>query len=81
MDDGKSLQRRRGLVAIIFGVILVIVGFMNCMLAWLGGFQINLLFLIFIMSGILLFTVGALQRNHAASKAPLDLRNRQEDTQ
>ncbi len=81
MDDGKSLQRSRGLVARIFGAVLVIVGFMDCMLAWRGGFQINLLFVILIVSGILVFTVGAIQRKPTAANAPLVIGNGQEDVQ
>lgn len=80
MNDGKSLQRNRGLLARIFGVVLVITGFMDCMLAWRGGFQINLLFVMFIMSGILVFAVGAVQKNHTPTNAPVDLSNRQEGT-
>lgn len=79
MDDEKSLQNSRGLVARIFGVVLVLVGAMDCMLAWQGGFKINLLFVMFIMGGILVFTVGAVQRTAAATNAPLVLNSRRKD--
>lgn len=50
-----------GVVAKIFGAIMVILGSMNCMLAWRGSFQISEFFVLLIVAGIALFCYGAIR--------------------
>ena len=50
-----------GVVAKIFGAIMIILGSMNCMLAWRGSFQSSDFFVLLIVGGIALFCFGAIK--------------------
>ena len=50
-----------GVLAKIFGAIMIILGSMNCMLAWRGSFQVNSFYLALILLGLALFCFGAIK--------------------
>ena len=58
-----------GLFARIFGVILIILGSMDCMLAWRGSYQINEFYMILIGFGMVLFCFGAVRASGSSKEA------------
>ncbi|MCP3971926.1 MAG: hypothetical protein GY717_16705 [Rhodobacteraceae bacterium] len=52
----------RGAVIRLFGVILIILGSLNSMLSWRGGFELLSLPVIMIAAGALCFAIGAALR-------------------
>ncbi len=52
----------RGAIFRIFGVILVILGWLNTMLSWRGGFEIIPFHAMLIVTGLLLYMIGAIRR-------------------
>ncbi len=53
----------RGAVIKLFGVILIILGALNTMLSWRGGFEVLSLPVVFIVAGLLLNLIGSILRN------------------
>jgi hypothetical protein len=58
-SDSKS---NRGLVTRLLGVILIILGVLDSMLAWRGGFAISDVYILLVATGIFVYFIGALQR-------------------
>ncbi len=52
----------KGVKTRLLGVVLIIVGFMDSMLAWRGGFQVNSFYTLLIASGVLIYCIGAIRR-------------------
>jgi hypothetical protein len=52
----------RGAIFRIFGVILVILGWLDTMLLWRGGFEIIPFHAMLIVTGLLLYMIGAIRR-------------------
>ena len=52
----------RGAIFRIFGVILVILGWLDTMLSWRGGFGIAPFHAMLIVTGLLLYMIGAIRR-------------------
>lgn len=46
----------------MFGVSLVFVGVLDCMLSWRGGFQVDSFYTFLILSGVLLIIVGTIRQ-------------------
>ncbi len=63
---GSHGHNSRGAVIKLFGVILIILGALNTMLSWRGGFEVLSLPVIFIATGMLLCLVGTILRNTAS---------------
>ena len=59
----KPDRNNRGAVIKLFGVILIILGALNTMLSWRGGFEVLSLPVIFIITGLLLNLIGSILRN------------------
>lgn len=57
-----SDKANRGVVTRLFGVVLIIIGVLDSMLAWRGGFAISDVFVLFIATGIFVYFIGAVQR-------------------
>ncbi|MCP5017546.1 MAG: hypothetical protein GY938_20090 [Ketobacter sp.] len=53
----------RGAVTKLFGVILIILGALNTMLSWRGGFEVLSLPVIFLAAGLALCLVGSILRH------------------
>jgi multisubunit Na+/H+ antiporter MnhG subunit len=65
MTDGREdlvSPRTRGAVIRIFGVILVILGTLDIMLSWRGGFEIFSFHVLLFVTGLLLCVIGAIRR-------------------
>jgi multisubunit Na+/H+ antiporter MnhG subunit len=56
------LGNHRGAVIRIFGVILIILGALDTMLSWRGGFEVVPFHAMLIATGLLLCAVGAIRR-------------------
>ena len=54
-------SNKEGILPKIFGLILIFLGGMNCMLAWRGSFEVNLSFVFLIVVGIALFCFGVIR--------------------
>ena len=54
--------RNRGVMMRLFGVILIMVGVLDSMLAWRGGFAVSDVYVLLVASGIFIFFIGAVQR-------------------
>lgn len=55
-------QSNRGLITRLFGVILIVLGGLDSMLAWRGGFPVSDLYVLLVASGIFVYFIGAIQR-------------------
>lgn len=56
-------RNTRGAIVRLFGVILIILGALNTMLSWRGGFEVLSLPVILIVTGLLLCLIGAVLRD------------------
>jgi hypothetical protein len=72
-DDNGAVPGRntpnynsRGAVVRLFGVILIILGTLNTMLSWRGGFEVLSLPVVFIAVGLLLCLIGAILRGRGS---------------
>ena len=52
----------RGAIIRLFGVILIILGGLNAMLSWRGGFEVIPFYVILIATGLFLCLVGSILR-------------------
>ena len=52
----------RGAIFRIFGVILVILGWLDTMLSMRGGFEVYPFHVMLIVTGLLLYMIGAIRR-------------------
>ena len=52
----------RGAIIRLFGVILIILGALNTMLSWRGGFEVPTLQAMLMVTGLLLCLIGAIRR-------------------
>jgi hypothetical protein len=53
----------RGAIIGLFGVILIILGALNTMLSWRGGFEVLPFHTMLIVTGLLLCLIGAIRRH------------------
>jgi len=56
------MQNTRGAVVKLFGVILIILGALNTMLSWRGGFDVLSLPVFLISAGLVLCLIGSVLR-------------------
>lgn len=52
----------RGVITRLFGVILIVLGGLNSMLAWRGGFAVSDAYVLLLASGVFVYFIGALRR-------------------
>ena len=62
----QSHDPSRGAIIRLFGVILIILGTLNSMLMWRGGFTVNSLYIGMIASGLFLHWIGTIRRRNGA---------------
>ncbi len=55
-------ERKKGVKTKLFGVVLIILGALDSMLSWRGGFSVSDFYVLLIASGILLYIVGAIRQ-------------------
>ena len=63
----------RGVNIRLFGVVLIILGALNSMLSWRGGFALTDTHVLLIVSGIALYAIGAIRRGRGTRTAPQDV--------
>ncbi len=56
----------RGAIIRLFGVILVILGTLDSMLMWRGGFVLSTVYIGMIASGLFLYLIGTIRRRNRA---------------
>ncbi len=50
----------KGVIPKLLGVVAIILGFLDSMLSWRGGFELDPLFIALIFGGVLLYITGSL---------------------
>lgn len=60
----ESAEAKKGVKTKIFGVVLIFLGSLNCLLMWRGGLQLSTFPPILLVSGIALFAVGTIRGGH-----------------
>ncbi len=63
-ESGNNTSR--GAIIRLFGVILVILGTLDIMLSWRGGFEVAPFHAMLLIGGLLLCLIGAIRRQGAA---------------
>ena len=53
----------KGVKTKIFGVLLIFIGALDCMLSWRAGFAVSNFCNFLILAGILLFALGAIRQS------------------
>ena len=61
-QQNRAEHNTHGAVVRLVGVILIILGSLNTMLSWRGGFELLSLPVIFIATGLLLCLIGSILR-------------------
>ncbi len=59
---------RKGVKTKLFGVLLVILGALDSMLSWRGGFDAGNAYLVLIAVGMTLFASGAIRQSNGQEK-------------
>ncbi|MFQ5549153.1 MAG: hypothetical protein ACE5FV_12740 [Woeseia sp.] len=57
-----SADRQKGVITRLLGVTLIILGVLDSMLAWRGGYAISEMYILLVASGIFVYVIGAVQR-------------------
>lgn len=57
-----NASNNRGVMTRLFGVMLILLGALNSMLAWRGGFAVSDAYVLLVASGIFIFFIGTVQR-------------------
>ena len=63
MPDHDAVEAdapRRGVAIKLLGVVLIILGVLDSMLSWRGGFVLNEAYVLLIASGIFVYAIGAI---------------------
>jgi len=55
-------KSNRGVIMRLLGVILIILGVLDSMLAWRGGFAVSDVYVLLVASGIFIYFIGAIRR-------------------
>ena len=73
-DELQDLPASASLGAVVrlFGVVLIILGALNTMLSWRGGFEVLSLPVIMIGLGLLLYAIGGILRASGHRLEPVD---------
>jgi hypothetical protein len=66
LDHNAPNYNSRGAIVRLFGAILIILGALNTMLSWRGGFEVLSLPVILIAAGLLLCLIGAILRGRGS---------------
>lgn len=57
-----NASNNRGVMTRLFGVMLILLGALNSMLAWRGGFAVSDAYVLLVAPGIFIFFIGTVQR-------------------
>ncbi len=73
MSEHRALQEnrpRKGVAIKLFGVTLVILGVLDSMLSWRGGFRVEGAYALMMALGVFLYALGAIGSGSRAPPAP-----------
>ncbi|MCP4381036.1 MAG: hypothetical protein GY798_06390 [Hyphomicrobiales bacterium] len=62
MSAGSDIGSSRGAILRLFGVILIILGALDIMLSWRGGFEVFSFHVMLFVTGQVLYVIGAIRR-------------------
>jgi predicted membrane channel-forming protein YqfA (hemolysin III family) len=62
----ESNQSKKGVKTKLFGVVLIVLGTLDSMLSWRGGFAVSDLYVVLIACGVLLYAIGAIRHGSRA---------------
>lgn len=65
MSPVTPVHNTRGAILSLFGAIMIILGTLNTMLSWRGGFEVVSFQVGLIATGIILCVIGAIRRQNA----------------
>ncbi len=54
---------QRGVILRLLGVVAIILGILDSMLSWRGGFELDSFFIALILGGAILYIIGTLARS------------------
>ena len=54
---------QKGVIPRLLGVVAIILGILDSMLSWRGGFEVEPFYIALIMGGVVLYIIGSLARN------------------
>jgi len=55
-------KSNKGVMTRLFGVVLIILGVLDSMLAWRGGYAVSDMYILLVATGIFVYFIGAVQR-------------------
>ena len=59
--QGQDTGSRKGAIPIVFGVILVILGSLDSLLAWRGSFDVSKFSVAIIATGVVIYCIGVVK--------------------
>jgi predicted membrane channel-forming protein YqfA (hemolysin III family) len=62
----ESNQSKKGVKTKLFGVVLIVLGTLDSMLSWRGGFALSDLYVVLIACGVFLYAIGAIRHGSRA---------------
>jgi len=60
IEDSNNEQ---GVILRLLGVVAIILGSLDSMLSWRGGFAVHSFYVALILGGVILYVIGSLLRN------------------
>jgi len=59
-SSGEDSDSRKGVIPKLLGVVAIILGFLDSMLSWRGGFAVEPFYIALILGGVILYVTGTL---------------------
>jgi len=59
----ENSTEQKGVIPRLLGVVAIILGSLDSMLSWRGGFEVEPFYIALILGGVLLYIAGSLARN------------------
>jgi len=61
--ETEDSSTEQGVVLRLLGVVAIILGSLDSMLSWRGGFTVHSFYVALILGGVILYVIGSLVRN------------------
>ncbi len=59
-SSGEDNDSRKGVIPRLLGVVAIILGFLDSMLSWRGGYAVEPFYIALILGGAILYVIGSL---------------------
>ncbi len=59
-SSAEDSDSRKGVIPRLMGVVAIILGFLDSMLSWRGGFAVEPFYIALILGGVILYVTGSL---------------------